>query len=211
MHPDVHRYLDGELPRTDLSPEAAADLAAWEEVAAPVAECGRVQAPPWLADEVMRTLPVAPRPLWSRAWDWLMTPRQVRMRPLVPLAAAAGLVLVLLALRGDAVVPPVMDAVRAEADAAPRIYVQFTLTAPEAQSVAVAGDFNDWSADAGVLRDREGNGVWTGLIVVRPGVHKYMFIVNGTKWVTDPGASHHVSDGFGMRNALVAVDAPATS
>jgi hypothetical protein len=211
MHPDVHRVLDGELPREALSPAAAAELAEWELVAGLAAERRAERAPAWLADNVMRALP-EPQPAatpvwqraWQRAWQWLVTPRPLQVRPLAPLAGAAALLLVVL-LQPTA---PPAAAPAAAGEGAPVIYVQFALSAEGARSVAVAGDFNDWSVEAGALRDVGGDGVWRGLIAVQPGVHKYMFVVDGEEWVTDPVAERYVDDGFGMRNALLAVVAP---
>ena len=86
--------------------------------------------------------------------------------------------------------------------------MQFVFAAENAQSVAVAGDFNQWQPTTGELRDADGDGVWTALVAVDPGLHKYMFVVDGEEWVTDPRADSYVDDGFGMRNALIAVAAP---
>jgi 1,4-alpha-glucan branching enzyme len=90
----------------------------------------------------------------------------------------------------------------------PRVYVELQLRAPDAASVSVAGDFTNWKPTI-ALSDPDGDGVWTGLVPMGPGVHQYMFVVDGTEWVTDPGAERHVDDGFGHRNAVVAVTAPA--
>jgi len=48
-------------------------------------------------------------------------------------------------------------------------------------------------------------------VPVLPGVHEYMFIVNGDTWVTDPRADRYVDDGFGNRNAVLAVASPSRS
>ncbi|HSJ10642.1 MAG TPA: isoamylase early set domain-containing protein [Longimicrobiales bacterium] len=213
MHPEVHEYLDGERPRDALSPEAATELAEWESLNRGVTEFRSEQAPPWLADDVMRALPApAPSP-FARAWAWLVTPRPLYLPPFAPLGAAALVALLLLTRGGPAPEGALPEAMPATALAdAEVIYVQFALTARGAQSVAVAGDFNGWSVDAGALRDPNGDGVWSGLIAVKPGVHKYMFVVDGAEWVTDPVAESYVDDGFGMKNALLAVTTPqATS
>jgi 1,4-alpha-glucan branching enzyme len=89
------------------------------------------------------------------------------------------------------------------------VYVQFMLDAPGAQSVAVGGDFDAWGGTH-TLEDPDGDGVWTGRVPVGPGLHTYMFLVDGSQWVTDPRASHYSDDGFGNRNAVLAVAAPAT-
>jgi 1,4-alpha-glucan branching enzyme len=84
------------------------------------------------------------------------------------------------------------------------VYVQFMLDAPSATSVAVAGDFTDWEP-AFTLDDPDGDGIWAGRIPVRPGVHAYMFVVDETQWMTDPNAGRYQDDGFGNRNAVLAV------
>ena len=206
MHPDVHRYLDGEIPRDALSAEGLAELREWEALDSVIVERRAAQAPPWLANDVLRALPVAKPSAWQRAWQWFVTPHAITVRPFVPLSAGA-LAVALLAIRGPATLPaPSQPLVQADA---PVVYVQFALTAKGAQTVSVAGDFNEWSVDTGALRDPDGDGVFSGLIAVKPGVHKYMFVVDGQEWVTDPLAASYVDDGFGMRNALLAVTPPA--
>lgn len=79
--------------------------------------------------------------------------------------------------------------------------VTFVLVAPSAQSVAVAGDFNEWQPSRAPLEDRDG--VWTLTIELRPGRYEYMFLVDGKQWVTDPAARLRRDDGFGNQNAIL--------
>ncbi|MDA0328660.1 MAG: glycogen-binding domain-containing protein [Gemmatimonadetes bacterium] len=88
------------------------------------------------------------------------------------------------------------------------VYVQFLLDAPAATSVAVAGDFSEWEPQF-ALDDADGDGIWTGRVPIRPGVHSYMFLIDGTQWQTDPYAGRYQDDGFGNRNAVLAVAAGA--
>lgn len=212
MHPEVHRYLDGELPRAALSRDATAELAEWESLEPAITERRAERAPPWLANDVMRALPQPRTAPWQHAWHWLLTPRPIQVPPFAPLAAAALIALVVLLPGTDrppaARVPATAVTGDVVADDAAVVYVRFTLNAAGARTVAVAGDFNDWSTETGVLRDPDGDGVWSGLVAVRPGVHKYMFVVDSEEWVTDPVAESYVEDGFGMRNALLSVTRP---
>ena len=206
MHPEVHKYLDGEIPRSALSAQAQAELREWEALDSALVERRGTQAPPWLANDVMRALPALPTPAWRRAWQWLVTPRPIHVPPFAPIAATALAVLALFTVFNRAPITPTV--VQTAQGDVPVVYVQFALTAKGAQTVSVAGDFNDWSVDTGTLRDPDGDGVFSGLVAVKPGVHKYMFVVNGQEWVTDPLAASYVDDGFGMRNALLAVTTP---
>jgi 1,4-alpha-glucan branching enzyme len=83
--------------------------------------------------------------------------------------------------------------------------VRFTLVHAEATSVAVAGTFNQWSVSSHPL-SREGTShVWTGTVPLPPGEHLFMFVVNGTQWITPPLADDFVDDGFGAKNGVVLV------
>ncbi len=62
-------------------------------------------------------------------------------------------------------------------------YVVFQLYAPDANSVAVAGDFNWWRTDDFLTKDE--TGIWSKKFKVKPGVYQYKFIVDG-KWILDP-------------------------
>ena len=84
------------------------------------------------------------------------------------------------------------------------VYVQFKLEAPEAKSVAVAGDFNEWVPEV-MLADPDGDGVWAGRLKLSPGVHRYMYVIDGSHWVTDPYAERYTEDGFGRQNAVIAI------
>ena len=139
-----------------------------------------------------------------RFLDWVVSPAPVRISPLAAGLVAAGLVLAI-TLRGPASAPgdPTPSA---GADPIEVVYVQFLLEAPAATSVAVAGDFNGWEPSF-TLDDPDGDGVWSGRTPVRPGVHAYMFVVDDTEWLTDPNAVRYQDDGFGNRNAVLAVGA----
>ncbi len=215
MDKQLQAFLDGELERDALPTDLREDADLWGEMDALFAEMrDGQQAPPWLEGRVMASLPPAAQPWWRRAAAWLFSPQQVAIRPaslaLVSVAAIAALLLVRQPEPQLPIEMPV-GTTRTVAAAAPIIYVQFAFADPAAVSVAVAGDFNDWDAQATPLRDPDGDGIWTGLIALRPGMHKYMFVVDGEKWVTDPEAERYVDDGFGMRNAVIAVTPPGRS
>jgi len=61
--------------------------------------------------------------------------------------------------------------------------VIFTLEAPGAQRVQLAGDFNHWAPDEG---DMECSGsIWQKIVELTPGRHRYRYVVDG-RWRTDP-------------------------
>lgn len=83
--------------------------------------------------------------------------------------------------------------------------VQFVLVAPGASSVALVGDFNDWSTSATPMRAVAGNGVWVATVPLDPGRYRYAFVVDDTTWVRDPGAPPALEDDFGQPNSVVMV------
>ncbi|MBI4546282.1 MAG: hypothetical protein HY703_13895, partial [Gemmatimonadetes bacterium] len=95
IHPDLQRYLDGEIPRDALPPELSQETGEWEALLASAAELRAERAPAWLEGRVMSTLSAQPAPsLWRTAWGWLLHPQPVRLRPIgVMLAGAAALLL----------------------------------------------------------------------------------------------------------------------
>ncbi|MCK4309553.1 MAG: zf-HC2 domain-containing protein [Candidatus Atribacteria bacterium] len=87
-----------------------------------------------------------------------------------------------------------------------QVEVTFTISGIEAQSIAVAGDFNGWSISANKLEDLEGDGIWTGKMYLKPGRYEYMLVVDDGKWVTDPNAKVYADDGFGSKNAVLYIN-----
>lgn len=83
--------------------------------------------------------------------------------------------------------------------------VRFVLFWPKAKRVNIAGDFNNWSTGADPLFDREGKGMWSIVIPLQAGRYEYKFVVEGAKWVPDPGNPKKVKDGFGAFNSVVEV------
>lgn len=203
MNEPLNRYLDGEIDLAELTPEARRDAAAWDELVADVREAGAPEAPVGLESLIMAEIHSGRRTRGSRLVGWWVNPHSVRVRPLIGLAAAAAIAaLLFLPSRGRSPVEPDSAATALVSEEA--VYVQFVLEAPDATSVAVAGDFNDWAPDT-ALADPDGDGIWSGRVRLTPGVHKYMFVIDGTDWITDPHAERYAEDGFGNRNAVLAI------
>jgi 1,4-alpha-glucan branching enzyme len=86
--------------------------------------------------------------------------------------------------------------------------VRFVLSRPEARSVALAGSFNDWSTSSHPLAREGSRGVWTIVVALPPGEHLFMYVVDGTEWLSPPVAEDHEDDGFGSKNGVVVVRPP---
>lgn len=202
MRDDIHRHLDGELPADALAGDDRATVDEWDRMVASFRQAApSVRAPAWLEQNVMTEIEALPErgPL-ARLWGWLVSPAPIRVSPLAAAVVTAAVMLVV-ALPGRGTAP---EAAAAGGGPVEVVYVQFVLDAPAATSVAVAGDFTDWEPEF-TLDDPDGDGIWSGRIPIRPGVHAYMFLVDGAEWMTDPNAGRYQDDGFGNRNAVLAV------
>ncbi len=200
LREEVRAYLDGELDVEALSPAGREEAAMWDRATEELRRPSAGGAPEWLEDRVMAQIESesnAPREARTTPQrGWLRRPIELRVTPLTGLLVAAALAAVLLLPRSGAAPAPMPETV----------YVQFVLDAPGAQTVSVAGDFSDWE-DMHTLDDPDGDGVWSGRVPLRPGVHQYMFVIDGADWVTDPRAERYAADGFGNQNAVIAVGA----
>ncbi len=173
------------------------------------------RAPPDLLPAVMRRIERASEARGKRALDWLLRPRTVRISPAMAGLAAAAVAIALLrpsepevAPAGPADAGPVVPTVSSPATlggAAARVTTRFVFVAPEARSVRITGDFVGWDPEGVPLEDPRGSGTWTVDLPLPPGVHQYVFILDGTEWRADPRAVSHVDDGFGQRNSVVIV------
>lgn len=82
--------------------------------------------------------------------------------------------------------------------------VSFVLDTPEARSVALAGDFTDWQTSGYELARRPSDGKWEITVRLRRDrAYTYCFVIDGERWVPDPGAPETVDDGFGGANSIL--------
>jgi len=135
------------------------------------------------------------------AAGWIGAAVHMTRRPAYAAALAAGVV---------AVVTVGMLRSRPETVAGNEsIPVQFVLVAPEARSVTVVGDFNNWGLGDTALVAENHNGVWSVSAPVPAGVHRYAFLVNGKQWVADPTAPRAAGDDFGQPSSALVVEGSA--
>jgi hypothetical protein len=200
----IQRALEGELPEAQLTPDEARELRrVRESIAAGLSSLPDEPAPDVTRAVMRRVAGLEPLPSWlpeaaarpwpalARAARWLWTPRPVRLRPALGLAAAVALAAAAFAgvgLRGAAPATPVL--------------VQFRLGAADARQVSLVGDFTDWRP--GHAMHELAPGVWSVVVPLAPGVYDYAFVIDGRSWRLDPLAPK-VGDGFGGANSRVTV------
>jgi chromosome partitioning protein len=85
--------------------------------------------------------------------------------------------------------------------------VTFTIEAPAASHVQLAGDFNDWSPDGSEM---EAVGlVWKKTLKLPPGRYRYRYLIDG-QWHNDPHNSAVEPSPFGGLDSVLVLEQPET-
>jgi hypothetical protein len=153
-------------------------------------------------ERVMAAVRTRARPRRPTGWRALVEPRAFTLRPALAAAAAVTLVvlssvLTMLVSGGAGTAAPT--------SASGTILVRFEVRAPQAQRVALAGTFNEWS-DSSIVFVRGGEAdQWTVTVALAPGRYQYLFVVDGEQWIPDPRAHAQIEDEFGQVNSLLVV------
>ena len=79
-----------------------------------------------------------------------------------------------------------------------RIHFEFNF--PAAESVSIAGTFNDWQPNATPMIAL-GQGRWAKDLALPPGDYEYCLVVDG-QWKPDPLATETVPNPFGGVNSI---------
>jgi chromosome partitioning protein len=74
----------------------------------------------------------------------------------------------------------------------------------EPDKVLVAGDFNEWVPDSGVMLEVHEGGGWTKFLPLTPGRYEYRLVVDG-RWQPDPLNPVRVSNNMGSENSVLKV------
>jgi 1,4-alpha-glucan branching enzyme len=82
------------------------------------------------------------------------------------------------------------------------VHIEFSDSA--AESVAIAGTFNDWRPEVTPMI-AVGEGRWVKDISLPPGTYEYCLVVDGCKWVTDPQVGETRPNPFGGSNSVLKI------
>jgi hypothetical protein len=215
----IGQYLDGELygaeaalfaKALNVHPDLEAELRAYERIESAARRLSAERAPAEIVGRVMAQVSRG-RAQPSRRPGW-------GARARIAFAAAALLVIGFGLGRvhvGSVGEVDVESGVAASVSIMPLAYcpggsegaalrvvrLTYAPTAGSVERVSVAGSFNGWNSERAVMRAEEG--VWSAVLVLPAGSHEYMFVEDGTRWVTDPLAARAREDGFGGRNAVL--------
>ena len=127
----------------------------------------------------------------------------VRMAPTSNGAADYAALAAEVGARAPQIAEPVAAAVVAAA--AREVVVEFR--DPGAADVRIAGDFNGWVPDRGVLSSSHQEGetrVWRKVMRLAPGTYEYRYVVDG-EWREDPANPERIPTSLGPPNSLLVV------
>lgn len=222
----LRQYLDGELSDAQEQqalhmiaddPEMRSMLHFERQLQTSFSDEDTFEVPAGFSDGVMNAIglnqneeqTVSPLETLRRILRSLWIPKQIRFRP----AYALCLLLVFLAISAlpfyaswqspDQFSATAGASVERVSDNGEQVWTRFVYIDNKAQSIAIAGDFNNWEPTQLTRKNVNGEQVWTGLIPMKRGEHRYMFVKNGKQWVTDPLATVQQDDGFGNKNAVI--------
>lgn len=78
----------------------------------------------------------------------------------------------------------------------------FSLNAEPGKNVLLSGTFNRWDMRHGiVMKDQDGNGTYTCVLELEPGIYEYCFVVDGFL-AADRENERFVFNEFGTRNSV---------
>jgi Glycogen recognition site of AMP-activated protein kinase len=90
------------------------------------------------------------------------------------------------------------------------IDITFTLPAEvHAGTVALCGEFNDWSADD-IRLQRDSDGSWRTTVALEPGrSYRYRYLLDGERWENAWQADRYAPNSYGSTDSVVVVERPA--
>jgi chromosome partitioning protein len=80
----------------------------------------------------------------------------------------------------------------------------FATLCPDASTVQIAGDFNNWQPRRNPMKKVGDKGVWQLTLHLNPGTYRYRLVVDG-KWQQDPFNGQAEPNPYGELNSVVTV------
>ena len=75
---------------------------------------------------------------------------------------------------------------------------------PEAETVAIVGEFNSWDLENGIAMKKQKNGIFKATVELESGKeYQFRYLVDGETWFNDTEADAYVASPFGSENCVV--------
>ncbi len=76
--------------------------------------------------------------------------------------------------------------------------------APQAETVEVVGDFNNWNTEEAIKMKKQKNGIFKATVELESGKeYQFRYLIDGEKWENDWEADGYVPTPFGVENSLL--------
>jgi hypothetical protein len=154
--------------------------------------------PEWMSQVVHAAATDRHEVVGARDGRWSFRPSMAIAAGLAFAAAGAGVTYV--AMGGGSSAPAESHIVAAR-ETAP---VRFALVAPNAVSVTLVGDFNEWNPTSLPMRRSANGQTWEVEVGLAPGRYTYAFVVDG-QLARDPSAAQSAHDDFGTPSSVLLV------
>ncbi len=89
-------------------------------------------------------------------------------------------------------------------DKTKNVSVTFALPGDAANdSVAVVGDFNDWSETKHTMSRDKKTGEWKKTVSLKPGRYEFRYLIDGDRWTNDGEADSSAPTPFFSENSVI--------
>ncbi len=86
----------------------------------------------------------------------------------------------------------------------------FTLpvdVAPDASSIQILGEFNNWDPNIGIEMKKQKNGFFKATVELESGKnYEFRYLVDGKIWLNDQEADKYAPTTFGTENCVICTD-----
>ena len=79
------------------------------------------------------------------------------------------------------------------------------LAAPDAKSVAITGDFNDWNASATLMKKLKNSDFKATLKLPCKREYRFKYLIDDNRWENDWTADKYIPNAFGSDDSVVIV------
>ncbi len=80
----------------------------------------------------------------------------------------------------------------------------FATLCPDASTVQIAGDFNNWQPERNSMKKVGNEGVWQLTLRLSPGTYRYRLVIDG-RWQQDPYNKSNEPNQYGELNSVLTV------
>ncbi|OGW57316.1 MAG: glycoside hydrolase [Nitrospirae bacterium RBG_16_43_8] len=77
--------------------------------------------------------------------------------------------------------------------------------APEAESIAIVGEFNDWNATKTLMQKTETGDFTITLELPSNREYRFRYLINGTRWENDWHADKYIPNSYGGEDSVAVV------